>query len=37
MIFVGKELDSVPNFGVDIKFQTNLKEVGLDVFLSLLE
>ena len=33
MIFVGDELASVPNFGVDIKFQTKLKEAGLDVFL----
>jgi tRNA(Ile)-lysidine synthase len=33
LIFVGNELASVPNFGVDIKFQTKLKEAGLDVFL----
>jgi tRNA(Ile)-lysidine synthase len=33
MIFVGGELASAPNFGVDIKFQTKLKEAGLDVFL----
>jgi tRNA(Ile)-lysidine synthase len=33
LIFVGNELASVPNFGVDIKFQTKLKETGLDVFL----
>jgi tRNA(Ile)-lysidine synthase len=31
VIFVGDELASVPNFGVDIKFQTHLKEVGLEV------
>ena len=33
LIFVGGELASAPNFGVDIKFQTKLKEAGLDVFL----
>ena len=33
LIFVGNELAYVPNFGVDIKFQTKLKEAGLDVFL----
>jgi hypothetical protein len=33
MIFVEDELASVPNFGVDIKFQAKLKEAGLDVFL----
>jgi tRNA(Ile)-lysidine synthase len=33
LIFVRDELASVPNFGVDIKFQAKLKETGLDVFL----
>jgi tRNA(Ile)-lysidine synthase len=33
LIFVGEELASVPNFGVDIKFQTRPKEVGLEVIL----
>jgi len=33
LIFVGNELASVPNFGVDIKFQTKLKEAGLEVIL----
>ena len=33
LIFVGEELASVPNFGVDIKFQARFKEAGLDVFL----
>jgi tRNA(Ile)-lysidine synthase len=31
LIFVGDDLAFVPNFGVDIKFQTKPKEVGLDV------
>ena len=31
MIFVEDELASVPNFGVDIKFQTKPKEMGLEV------
>ena len=33
LIFVGDQLAFVPNFGVDINFQTKPKEVGLDVFL----
>jgi tRNA(Ile)-lysidine synthase len=33
MIFVGDELASVLNFGVDIKFKTKLKEAGLEVIL----
>jgi tRNA(Ile)-lysidine synthase len=33
LIFVGDELASVPNFGIDIKFQTKLKEAGLEVIL----
>jgi tRNA(Ile)-lysidine synthase len=33
MIFVGNELASVPNFGVDINFKTKLKEAGLEVIL----
>ena len=33
LIFVGDELASVPNFGIDIKFKTKLKEVGLEVIL----
>ena len=34
LIFVGDELASIPNFGVDIKFQTKLKkEAGLEVIL----
>ena len=33
LIFVGDELASVPNFGVDIKFQTKPKEAGLEVIL----
>lgn len=33
LIFVGEELASVPNFGIDIKFQTNPKEEGLEVVL----
>ena len=31
LIFISEKLASVPNFGVDIKFQTKLKEVGLEV------
>jgi tRNA(Ile)-lysidine synthase len=33
LIFVGYELASVPNFGVDINFKTKLKEAGLEVIL----
>ena len=33
MIFVGDELASVPNFGIDIKFQTKPNEIGLEVIL----
>ena len=33
MIFVGNELASVPNFGIDIKFQTKPKDAGLEVIL----
>jgi len=33
LIFVGDELAAVPNFGVDIKFQTKSKELGLEVIL----
>ena len=33
LIFVGEELVAVPNFGVDIKFQTKSKELGLEVIL----
>ena len=33
LIFVGDELASVPNFGIDIKFQTKPKEAGLEVIL----
>jgi len=33
LIFVGDELASAPTFGVDIKFQTMPKEVGLEVIL----
>ena len=33
MIFVGNELASVPNFGIDIKFQAKPKEEGLEVVL----
>jgi len=33
LIFVGNELASVPNFGVDIKFKTKPEEVGLGVIL----
>jgi tRNA(Ile)-lysidine synthase len=33
MVFVEDQLASVPNFGVDIKFQTSPKEFGLEVIL----
>ena len=33
LIFVGDDLAFVPNFGVDIKFQTRAKELGLEVIL----
>jgi tRNA(Ile)-lysidine synthase len=33
LIFIGAELASVPNFGIDIKFQAKPKEVGLEVIL----
>jgi tRNA(Ile)-lysidine synthase len=33
LIFVGDELASVPNFGIDIKFQAMPKEEGLEVVL----
>jgi tRNA(Ile)-lysidine synthase len=33
LVFVGDQLASVPNFGVDIKFQTSPKEFGLEVIL----
>jgi tRNA(Ile)-lysidine synthase len=33
LIFVGDELAAVPNFGVDIKFQTKSKELGVEVIL----
>ena len=33
LIFVGNELASVPNFGIDVKFQCNLKEIGLVLIL----
>ena len=33
LIFVGDELAALPNFGVDIKFQTKSKELGLEVIL----
>jgi tRNA(Ile)-lysidine synthase len=32
LIFVGNDLALVPNFGIDVKFQTKPKEVGLEVF-----
>ena len=31
LIFVGDDLAFVPNFGIDMKFQTKSKEVGLEV------
>ena len=33
LIFVGDDLAFVPNFGIDIKFQTKAKELGLEVIL----
>ena len=33
LVFVGDQLALVPNFGIDINFQTKPKEVGLEVFL----
>jgi tRNA(Ile)-lysidine synthase len=33
LIFVGEDLAFVPNFGIDIKFQTKPKEAGLEVIL----
>ena len=33
IIFVGDELACVPNFGIDMKFQTKAKELGLEVIL----
>jgi tRNA(Ile)-lysidine synthase len=33
MFFVGESLASVPNFGIDIKFQTKPKEAGLELIL----
>ena len=33
LIFVGHQLASVPNFGIDIKFQAKPKEAGLEVIL----
>ena len=33
LFFIGEELAFVPNFGIDIKFQTKPKEVGLEVIL----
>ena len=33
LIFVDDELAAMPNFGVDIKFQTKPKEAGLEVIL----
>jgi tRNA(Ile)-lysidine synthase len=33
LIFVGDDLAAVPNFGVDIKFQSKSKELGLEVIL----
>lgn len=33
LIFVGDDLALVPNFGIDVKFQTKPKEVGLEVIL----
>jgi tRNA(Ile)-lysidine synthase len=32
IIFLGDELAAVPNFGIDIKFQTKTNELGLEVF-----
>ena len=33
LIFVGDDLAFVPNFGIDMKFQTKSKELGLEVIL----
>ena len=33
LIFVGDDLAFVPNFGIDVKFQTKPNEVGLEVIL----
>ena len=33
LIFLGNDLVCVPNFGIDVKFQTKPKEVGLEVIL----
>jgi len=33
LIFVGDDLAFVPNFGIDMKFQTKPNEVGLEVIL----
>jgi tRNA(Ile)-lysidine synthase len=33
LIFVGDELAAIPNFGIDIKFLTKAKELGLEVIL----
>ncbi|QDC96543.1 tRNA lysidine(34) synthetase TilS [Candidatus Methylopumilus universalis] len=33
LIFVGDELAAVPNFGIDMKFQTKAKDLGLEVIL----
>jgi tRNA(Ile)-lysidine synthase len=33
LFFVGEDLAFVPNFGIDMKFQTNAKELGLEVIL----
>ncbi len=33
LIFVGDELAAIPNFGIDVKFQTQAKELGLEVIL----
>ena len=35
LIFIGDELASVPNFGIDIKFQAKPKDVGLNVHLQV--
>ena len=33
LIFVGNDLAFVPNFGIDVKFHTKAKELGLEVIL----
>jgi tRNA(Ile)-lysidine synthase len=33
LIFVDDDLALVPNFGIDMKFQTQAKELGLEVIL----